>query len=209
MSQSRKVPVELWILTGIVALATAVSGYKPADVYTWLLEAGPVFIAAAVLGYTYQRFPLTMLSYRLIAVHCLVLVLGAHYTYAEVPLGFWMQDWFGFERNHYDRIGHIAQGFIPAIVMREVLLRCSPLVRGKWLFVLTVCVCLAFSAFYELIEWFTALVSQEAADSFLGTQGDPWDTQWDMFLALSGAIVAQLVLRRLHDRQLRQLEPPV
>lgn len=209
MSQSRKVSVELWILTGIVALATAVSGYRPADVYTWLLEAGPVFIAAVVLGFTYQRFPLTMLSYRLITIHCLVLVLGAHYTYAEVPLGFWMQDWFGFERNHYDRIGHIAQGFIPAIVMREVLLRCSPLVRGKWLFVLTVCVCLAFSAFYELVEWFTALVSQEAADSFLGTQGDPWDTQWDMFLALSGAIIAQLVLGWLHDRQLRQLEPPV
>ncbi len=172
-----------------------------------MLEVFPVFIGLPLLFATYRRFPLTPLLYRLLLLHALILVLGGAYTYARVPLGFWMQDLFGFARNHYDRIGHLAQGFVPAILAREVLLRTSPLKRGKWLFVLVTSVCLAFSAFYEMIEWWTALVSEEAAESFLGTQGDSWDTQWDMFLALIGALVAQVTLARRHDLQLGRLLP--
>jgi putative membrane protein len=132
-------------------------------------------------------------------------MIGGHYTYARVPLGFWVQDLFDFSRNHYDRLGHIAQGFIPAIVVREILLRRSPLRPGKWLFFLVASVCLAISACYEFIEWWTALLGGEDADAFLGTQGDVWDTQWDMFLALIGAILAQLSLARLHDRQIDKM----
>jgi putative membrane protein len=139
--------------------------------------------------------------YRLLFLHALILMLGGHYTYAEVPLGYWMKETFGFARNHYDRIGHLAQGFIPAMLTREILLRLSPLHPGKWLFFLVTCVCLAVSASYELIEWGTAVATGEAASAFLGTQGDPWDTQWDMFLALIGAVSAQLLLARIHERQ--------
>jgi putative membrane protein len=133
-------------------------------------------------------------------------MIGGHYTYARVPLGFWMQDLLGLARNHYDRLGHLAQGFIPAILVREILVRKSPLVPGKWLFFLVVCVCLALSAFYEFIEWWTALAEGPAAVDFLGTQGDVWDTQWDMFMAFIGAIIAQIVLSRIHDSELRYLE---
>ena len=140
--------------------------------------------------------------YTLLAVHALILILGGHYTYAQVPLGFWVQDWLGFARNHYDRLGHFAQGFVPAILVREILLRTSPLRRGRWLFFLVTATCLAISACYELIEWWAALAGGEAADAFLGTQGDVWDTQWDMFLALLGALTAQLLLGRAHDRAL-------
>ena len=132
-------------------------------------------------------------------------MLGAHYTYARVPMGFWVQDLLHLARNHYDRLGHLAQGFIPAIVIREVLLRQSPLRPGKWLFFLVASVCLALSAVYELIEWWTALIGGESAEAFLGTQGDVWDTQWDMFLALIGAVTAQAVLSRVHDRQLARM----
>jgi putative membrane protein len=156
---------------------------------------------------TRRRFPLTPLAYRLIFLHSGILMLGGHYTYAEVPLGFWMRDAFGLARNHYDRIGHFAQGFVPAILAREILLRKTPLKPGGWLFFLVTCVCLAISACYEFIEWWTALASGSGADAFLGTQGDPWDTQWDMFLCLLGALTAQLTLSRLHDRQLARLLP--
>jgi len=161
-----------------------------------------VIVAIPVLVATWRAFPLTPLAYRLIFAHALILLLGGHYTYAHVPLGFWLQDVFDFARNPYDRIGHFAQGFVPAIIAREILLRTTPLRPGKMLFFLVLCVALAISAFYEMLEWWTAVIFGEGAHEFLGTQGDPWDTQWDMFLALVGAAVSQLLLRPMHDRQL-------
>ena len=184
------------------AVLLVVSGIRPHDRATWLLEVFPIFLAVPLLVATARQFPLTPLAYRLIFVHAVILMVGGHYTYAQVPLGFWMQAIFGFARNHYDRLGHFAQGFVPAILAREILLRRSPLVRGKWLFVLVVSVCLSVSVFYEFIEWWAALLGGDSADAFLGTQGDPWDTQWDMFMALIGAIAAQVLLARIHDRQL-------
>ena len=181
------------------------SGITPADRTTWVLEVFPIFIAVPLLLATARRFPLTPLAYRLIFVHALILMLGGHYTYAQVPLGFWMQRVFGFTRNHYDRIGHLAQGFVPAIVAREILIRRSPLRAGKWLFFIVLSVCLAISACYELIEWWSALIGGSAADAFLGTQGDPFDTQADMFMALIGAIAAQVLLGRVHDRQIAKI----
>jgi len=178
------------------------SGIHPFDRTTWILEVFPIFLAVPLLLATARRFPLTPLAYRLIFVHALILMLGGHYSYAKVPLGFWMQDLFGFTRNHYDRIGHFAQGFVPAIIAREILIRRSPLQPGKWLFAIVLCVCLAISACYEFIEWWSALVGGSAADAFLGTQGDPFDTQADMFMALIGATTAQLLLARLHDREI-------
>jgi putative membrane protein len=157
---------------------------------------------------TYRRFPLTPLLYTLLAIHALILMVGGHYTYALVPLGFWVQDLLGFARNHYDRLGHFAQGFIPAILVREVLLRTSPLRPGRWLFFLVTAVCLAFSACYEFIEWWTALAGGDSAEAFLGTQGDVWDTQWDMFCALIGAMTAQILLAGAHDRALARLAGP-
>jgi putative membrane protein len=165
----------------------------------------PVLLGAPILIATYGRFPLTPLLYRLLFLHAAILMLGGHYTYAQVPLGFWAQDLLHLTRNHYDRLGHFAQGFVPAILAREILLRQSPLRPGKWLFFVVVCVCLAFSAFYELIEWWTALIMGQAAEAFLGTQGDVWDTQWDMSLALVGAVTAQLLLSRAHDRALQKM----
>ena len=191
------------LAVGIVLLV--LSGIGPADRFTWFLEVAPVLIGVPIMIATYRRFPMTPLVYRLLLLHAVILMVGGHYTYAEVPLGFWMQEAFGFARNHYDRIGHLAQGFVPALLAREVLLRRSVLRRGGWLFFLVTCACLALSAVYELVEWWTALATGEAATAFLGTQGDPWDTQWDMFLALIGAVAAQLFLARLHDRQLRAL----
>ena len=193
------------MLMAVVIVALAWSGTGPHDRLTWWLEVLPVLIALPILVASARRFPLTPLVYTLIALHCLVLVLGGHYTYARVPLGFWMQDWFDFSRNHYDRIGHLMQGFAPAMIARELLLRTSPLRQGKWLFVLVTLGVLGVSAFYEFTEWWAALAGGEAADSFLGTQGDPWDTQWDMFLAFCGAVAAQLSLSGLHDRQLASL----
>jgi putative membrane protein len=191
-------------LLGAVLLLLGWSAIGPHDRFTWLLEVAPVLIGIPILLTTFARFPLTPLLYTLLALHGAILIVGGHYTYAEVPLGFWIQDAFGLVRNHYDRIGHFAQGFVPAIVARELLLRLSPLHVGKWLFFLVLCVCLACSAFYELIEWWVAAATGSAAEAFLGTQGDPWDTQWDMFLALIGAILAQLIFSRLHDRQLAE-----
>ena len=195
------------ILLLLGAIALVVSGIGPADRTTWWLEIFPILLAVPVLLATRNRFPLTPLVYRLIFVHALILMLGGHYTYAKVPLGFWMQDWFGFARNHYDRIGHFAQGFVPAMVAREILLRRSPLARGKWLFTMVTALCLAISACYEFVEWWAAVLGGSAADAFLGTQGDVWDTQWDMFMALIGAVAAQVLLARIQDRQIQRLPP--
>ena len=197
---------ELRVLLGVGAAALLASGIAPHDRLTWLLEVAPILIAVPVLVATARRFPLTPLAYRLIFVHALILMLGGHYTYAEVPLGDWVADALGLARNPYDRLGHLAQGFVPAIVVREILIRRSPLRSGKWLTFLVVCVCLAISSAYELVEWWSALIGGENADAFLGTQGDQWDTQWDMFTALVGAIAALALLGRYHDRQIARLE---
>jgi putative membrane protein len=194
------------ILLGAGAVLLVLSGLHPRDRYTWLLEIAPILVAVPILVATRRRFPLTPLAYRLIFLHACILMLGGHYTYARVPLGFWMRDLFGFARNHYDRIGHFAQGFVPAIVAREILVRRTPLRPGGWLFFLVTSVCLAISACYEFVEWGTAVASGSAADAFLGTQGDPWDTQWDMFLCLLGALAAQASLSRIHDREIACLE---
>lgn len=202
MTPRDREPLVLLFLAGV---ALAASGIGPKDRFTWLLEVGPVLIGVPILLATYRRFPLTPLAYRLIFVHALILMLGGHYTYAEVPPGFWVRDLLGLSRNPYDRLGHLAQGFVPAILARELLLRRTPLTRGGWLFTLVTAVCLSISALYELMEWATAVLTGEAAQAFLGTQGDIWDTQWDMFVALLGALSAQLLLARLHDRQLARL----
>jgi putative membrane protein len=179
-----------------------VGAYDPG---VWAMEVAPVFIAVPVLAFTRQRFPLTPLVYGLILVHAIILMVGGHYTYARVPLGFWLQEWFDFSRNHYDRIGHLAQGFIPAMVAREILLRQTPLQPGGWLFTLVTSVALAISAIYEFIEWWTALALGAGADEFLATQGDPFDTQADMLMATLGAALAQVLLARWHDRQVAAL----
>lgn len=196
---------ELAALAALLAGVMAWSWHQPADRLTWWLEAFPFVAAVPLLAATRRRFPLTRLAYWLIAIHASILLVGAHYTYAQVPLGFWMQDLFGFTRNHYDRIGHFAQGFIPALLAREILLRRRVLQPGGWLFFLVCCFALALSATYEFIEWRTAVIAGEDATAFLGTQGDPWDTQWDMLFALIGALTAQLLLSRVHDRQLAQV----
>ena len=190
-------------LLAIGALVLVWSGISPYDRTTWWLEVFPILIAAPLLVATRRRFPLTPLVYRLVFLHAVVLMLGGHYTYARVPLGFWVQDALHLSRNHYDRLGHFMQGFVPAMVAREVLLRRSPLVRGKWLFVIVTALCLSISACYEFIEWWSAVLGGSAANDFLGTQGDVWDTQWDMFIAFIGAIVAQLTLARVQDRELK------
>ncbi|MEE8235296.1 MAG: DUF2238 domain-containing protein [Gammaproteobacteria bacterium] len=182
------------------------SGINPRDGITWLFEVVPVFLALAILVPTAKSFPLSSLLYRLLFVHGLILMIGGHYTYAEVPVGYWFQETFELSRNHYDRLGHLVQGFVPAILAREILLRKTPLVPGRWLTFLIIAVCLAFSAFYELIEWWTALLLGESADAVLGMQGDIWDSQWDMFLALLGACVSLATLSKVHDRSLAALE---
>ena len=199
MRDRSREPIVL-LLLGLAVLVW--SGIGPRDRLTWWLEVAPVLIGVPILVGTFRRFPLTPLLYRLLFLHAVILMVGGHWTYAETPLGFWMKDAFGFARNHYDRIGHLAQGFIPAILAREILIRKTPLRPGGWLFFLVTTVCLAFSALYELIEWATALIGGGSAEAFLGTQGDPWDTQWDMFLCLIGALASQLLLSREHDRQL-------
>jgi putative membrane protein len=193
------------VLLLVGALLLGLSGIHPRDRFTWVLEVAPILIGAPLLVATRRRFPLTRLAYRLLFVHALLLFLGGPYPSAAVPLGWWAARALGLARNHYDRLGHFAQGFVPAIVAREILLRRSPLRPGRWLFFLVACVCLAVSASYELIEWWTAVATGEGATAFLGTQGDPWDTQWDMFLALVGAVAAQLLLARRHDRELAAL----
>lgn len=180
------------------------SGIAPKDTVTWLLEVMPAIIAAVILFATRNRFPMTRLAYVLILVHSIILMVGGHYTYAEVPAGEWVRELFDPPRNNYDKLGHLAQGFIPAIVAREVTIRLRVFNSAAWRNMFIVSFCLAVSAFYELIEWWVALLSDEAADAFLGTQGYVWDTQSDMFLALVGAVLALLLLGRLHDRQLAE-----
>ena len=197
---------EATALMALVTLAVLISGIGPKDRPTWMLEALPVLIALPWLALTRRRFPLTPLLYRLLSLHALILLVGAHYTYAEVPLGTWLQEALDLSRNHYDRLGHFAQGLVPALLVRELLLRRSPLQRGPLLFTLVTSACLAFSAFYELLEWWTAVFTDDGAVAFLGTQGDPWDTQWDMFLALLGALSGQLLFAGTQDRQLRTLQ---
>ena len=197
----------LGALLVIVAAALIISGIHPYDRTTWWLEIFPILIAAPLLVATARRFPLTTLTCTMLALHAIILMIGGHYTYARVPLGFWFQSLLGLARNDYDRLGHFAQGFIPAILVREILLRTSPLRRGRWLFVIVTAICLAFSACYEFFEWGAAVAGGNSADAFLGTQGDVWDTQWDMFCALIGAIVAQLTLAGVHDRSLAKLPP--
>jgi len=182
------------------------SGIAPKDQLTWVLEVFPAVVGAVVLAVTYRSFRLTPLVYLLILIHCIILMVGGHYTYAEVPLFDYLGDLMGSVRNNYDKLGHFAQGFVPALIAREIIIR-KDLVRGKnWQFVFVVSICLAFSAFYELIEWWVALASGENAEAFLGTQGYVWDTQSDMGMALLGAIIGLLCLSRLHDRQLEKLE---
>lgn len=193
------------LLVFLVLAVLAWSGWQPKDRLTWFLEVAPVLIALPILFLSRRKFPLTPLVYWLLAIHGVILMIGGHYTYAEMPLFSWLRDTFDLSRNYYDRLGHIAQGFIPAILVREILLRRSPLQVGKWLFFLTSSVCLAISASYEFIEWWVALASGEDAVAFLATQGDVWDTQWDMFLALCGAVSSQWLLGRWHDGQLAHL----
>jgi len=195
------------VLLAIVLLGLVWSGIGPYDRLTWFLEVVPVLIAVPLLVWTARGFPLTPLAYVLIAVHALILMYGGHYTYALTPLGNWLQDVFGFTRNHYDRIGHLMQGFGPAIIARELLLRTSPLRPGKWLFTLVTLSILGISACYEFTEWWAAIAGGDAAGAFLGTQGDVWDTQWDMFLAGCGAVASQVLLGRMHDRQVAAVDP--
>lgn len=193
----------IWLLIFFAVLIW--SGWRPHDYPTWWLEVSPALIALAVLVYTRETFPLTRLAYILILIHAIILIVGGHYTYAEVPLGDWVREWTGGERNNYDKLGHFAQGFIPAIVAREVLLRNRVIGRPGWLGFVVVSICLAVSAAYELVEWWVALLSREAVESFLGTQGYVWDTQSDMFLALIGAVAALFLLSGMHDRQLKAM----
>jgi len=187
----------------VAVLAVLVwSGVAPNDRLTWALEVVWVVAGLPLVWLCWRRFPLTRLLCWLLAIHAVILIYGGKYTYAETPLGDWVQQAFDLERNHYDRLGHFVQGFVPAILARELLLRNTPLVRGGWLFYLVLAACLSFSAFFEFIEWWAALIGGGAADAYLATQGDVWDTQWDMFLALVGALLSQLLLSRVHDRQL-------
>ena len=190
------------VLLGLGVAALVVSGISPLDRLTWVLEVFPAVAAALIFIFLYRRLRFTPLVYRLVLLHALVLMVGGHYSYAKVPAGYWVQDLLGLARNPYDRLGHFMQGFVPAVVAREVLLRKTPLRPGGWLSFLSVAVCLAFSAFYEFTEWWAALSLGESADAFLGTQGDPWDTQWDMFMCFTGSILSLLIFTRLHDRQL-------
>jgi putative membrane protein len=192
-------PLSLLLVVMLVALWSFISPYGR---FTWVLESFPVFIAAPLLIYTHKKFCLTNLAYTLIALHAMILLIGGHYTYAEMPLFNWLRDSFDLSRNYYDRLGHLVQGFVPAIIIRELLLRTSPLRSGKWVFVIIVFSCLGISALYELLEWAVSELTGEAAEAFLGTQGDVWDTQKDMFCAGIGAVCALVFLSRRHDKEL-------
>lgn len=194
------------LISGVLYLIW--SAINPAGRFNWLMEAGPAIVGTIILITTYRHHPLTTVNYVLVWWFSLILMTGAKYTYAEVPIGNWVRDAFGMSRNHFDRMGHFFQGVIPAMLARELLLRTSPLRPGKWLFVTCVSMALAISACYELFEWqYAVTFGGEMADDFLGSQGDIWDAQQDMFMALSGAIVSLLVLARIHDKQLRILRP--
>ena len=196
--------LHLGLLTSL-ALIFLWSAIRPYDRLTWFLEVFPAIVGVFLLAATYTRFRFSRLAYVMVWLHAVVLLVGGHYTYAEVPLFNWVRETLELSRNNYDRVGHLAQGFFPAIVIREILLRLSPLKPGKWLFFFVTCTGLAISAFYELIEWWVALTSGDDAVAFLATQGDPWDTQWDMLLALIGVIVSQLLLGRVHDASMKRV----
>ena len=201
---AREASPRMHAVAAVLLLALlAWSGYLPRDRFTWFLEVAPVPIAAAAIATAYPRWRLTALALALVALHAAILMVGGKYTYAEVPPFNWLRDEFGLARNYYDHVGHFAQGFVPALVAREILLRQGVVRRRGWLVLIVTSICLAISAAYELVEWSAAMATGAAADAFLGTQGDPWDTQWDMFTALVGAIVAQLTLSKVHDRLLR------
>lgn len=193
-----------WIWIGVFFTVLVWSGIGPKDTVTWCLEVAPAVLGGIVLWFTRERFPLTTLVYVLILIHCIVLMVGGHYTYAEVPLGDWLRDLVDGSRNNYDKLGHFVQGFIPAMIARELTVRLQVFNSARWRNFFIVCFCLGFSAFYELIEWWVALLSDEAAEAFLGTQGYVWDTQSDMGWALFGAVLALAMLTRFHDRQLRE-----
>ena len=194
-----------WVSIFVVVLIW--SGIRPYEYGTWMLEVAPALIGGAVLWATRKSFPLTPIAYVLILIHCIILMIGGHYTYAEVPLFNWLQEAYDLSRNNYDKVGHFAQGFIPAIVAREIVIRKNVFNSVAWRNFFIICFCLGFSAFYELIEWWVALLSEDAADSFLGTQGYIWDTQSDMWRALCGALLGLLLLGRWHDRQISALQP--
>lgn len=202
----RPVTPHLTLLTAIVMLALVASGLKPYDRTTWVMEVAPVLVALPLMWATRHSFPLTGLLTTLIGLHFIVLIVGGAYSYARVPLGFWMQDLLSLSRNPYDKIGHFMQGFVPALLAREVLLRGGHVNGTRMAAFLCICIALAVSAVYELIEWWAALALGQGADEFLGTQGDPWDTQSDMFLAMLGATTAMLLLARWHDRQMAKLK---
>jgi putative membrane protein len=202
MKRDRILVLLLTIIIGLLA-ATAINPY---DRPTWLMEVAPVMIVGPLLVLTYRRFPLTSLLYMLIFIHAIILITGGAYTYARVPLGFWLQDMFSFSRNHYDRIGHFFQGLVPALAMREILLRNRFVTNRRIAVFLSICVAMAISAWYELIEWAAAMILGQAADAFLVTQGDPWDTQWDMFMCFVGAVSAMIFLSREQDRQIEQFQ---
>ena len=193
----------LWATTFSIFLIW--SAINPADYFTWFLEVVPALVGLVVLVLTYKKFPLTHLGYSLILLHCIILMIGGHYTYAEVPFFDWLKQIFDLERNNYDKVGHFAQGFVPAIIAREILIRKSVINGMKWLNFFIVCFCLSFSALYELIEWLVAISTGESAEAFLGTQGYIWDTQSDMAFALVGAISSLVFLSRLHDKQIKKL----
>ncbi|MDR0829804.1 MAG: DUF2238 domain-containing protein [Prevotellaceae bacterium] len=195
--KNQKYPIFFCIYT---IMLLSVSFYFARDKATFWLEVLPVLLIFPILFFTYHKFQFTKLAYALLCIHFLILCIGGIYTYAEVPLGFWLQDWFGFTRNNYDKIGHFVQGFVPAILVREMLLRTSPLRSGKWLAFITVSICLAISALYEIFEWSVSIIRGESAEAFLGMQGYEWDTQSDMLFALVGAIVALIALTRIHNR---------
>jgi putative membrane protein len=197
-------PAHIGLLAAVGAVF-AWSAIRPHDYFTWFLEVLPAVVGIGLLAATYRRFRLTDLAYALIALHAIILLIGGHYTYAEVPLFNWIRDVFHQSRNNFDKVGHFAQGFVPAIIAREILLRTSPLRPGKWLSFLVLSTCLGLSAFYEFIEWWVALATGASADAFLGTQGYVWDTQSDMFYCFMGSILSLLLLTRLHDRQLADL----
>lgn len=202
MRKGNKYPILFSFCTLVILVGSFIFSL---DKQTWPLEVFPILIGFPILFFTYSKFRFTNLVYILLVIQFVILGIGSIYTYAEVPLGFWMQDWFGFTRNNYDKIGHFVQGFVPAMLARELLIRTSPLQRGKWLTFIVISICLAISAFYELIEWWAAIFYDSSAEAFLGTQGYEWDAQSDMFFALIGAILALIFLSKRQDKEMKKI----
>lgn len=204
ITKKEKYGIALWLIVFFSVLLW--SGIKPHDYFTWLLEVTPALLGLIILAATYKKFKFTPLVYWLILVHCLILMVGGHYTYAEVPLFDWLREVFGWERNNYDKIGHFMQGFVPVIIIRELFIRLDIVKKKKWMPFIIISICLALSVAYEFVEWFVAVGTGTAADSFLGTQGYVWDTQSDMLLCLIGSITALIMLSRAHDKQIKKIK---